>query len=236
MQYQLDNHDSVDEVVHSKSQLRIRPKKGVHIHFLISDKDGNCGVIEFIDGKQVIHVNETLPHKVLTNSTYDDSLRFLAKNKTPDPDRFKSIGRFILAANILNNYQLEALESPLDFSFDLLKSVSWTAKRGRWISRTVWSIVYDVNNLQIYFRTFANQEIRSINLNAVDFSCDTPAKVLDVNADLSGDVTDKFVAYTRQLNRNLTANAFRKTVYLPKLPDEVFDAIARYPDTFVCDR
>jgi len=236
LQYQLDNHDSVDEVVHSESQLRIRPKKGVHIHFLISDKDGNCGVIEFIEGKQVIHVNETMPHKVLTNSTYDDSLRFLEKNKTPDPDRFKSIERFILAANNLNNYQLEALESPLDFSFDLLKRVSWTAKRERWTSRTVWSIVYDVNNLQIYFRTFANQEIRSINLNAVDFSCDTPAKVLDVNADLSGDVTDKFVAYTRQLNRDLTANAFNKTVYLPKLPDEVFDAIARYPDTFVCDR
>jgi penicillin V acylase-like amidase (Ntn superfamily) len=177
-----------------------------------------------------------MPHKVLTNSTYDDSLRFLEKNKTPDPDRFKSIERFILAANNLNNYQLEALESPLDYSFDLLKSVSWTAKRERWTSRTVWSIVYDVNNLQIYFRTFANQEIRSINLNAVDFSCATPAKVLDVNANLSGDVTDKFVAYTRQLNRDLTANAFNKTVYLPKLPDEVFDAIARYPDTFVCDR
>jgi penicillin V acylase-like amidase (Ntn superfamily) len=26
LQYQLDNHDSVDEVVHSESQLRIRPK------------------------------------------------------------------------------------------------------------------------------------------------------------------------------------------------------------------
>jgi hypothetical protein len=124
----------------------------------------------------------------------------------------------------------------LDYSFDLLKSVSWTAKRERWTSRTQWSIVYDVNNLQIYFRTFANQEIRSINLNTVDFSCATPAKVLDVNANLSGDVTDKFVAYTRQLNRDLTANAFNKTFYLPKLPDEVFDAIARYPDTFVCDR
>jgi len=73
-------------------------------------------------------------------------------------------------------------------------------------------------------------------LRTVDFSCVTPAKVLGVNANLSGDVTDKFVDYTRQQNRDLTANAFNKTVYLPKLPDEVFDAIARYPDTFVCDR
>ena len=38
------------------------------------------------------------------------------------------------------------------------------------------------------------------------------------------------------MNRDLTANAFNKTVYLPKLPDKVFDNIAQYPDTFVCDR
>jgi choloylglycine hydrolase len=234
LQYQLDNHASVQEVVRSDSQVRIRPKKGVHIHFLISDKEGNCGIIEFINGKQVTHINEKMPHKVLTNSTYDDSLRFLEKGKTPDPDRFKSVKRFILAANSLKKYQSGASKSPLDFSFDLLKSVSWTAKRKRWTSRTQWSVVYDVNNVQIYFRTFANKEIRSINLNEIDFSCATPAKALDVNANLSGDVTDKFVAYTQQLNRDLIANAFNKTTYLPRLPDEVLDAIAQYPDTFVC--
>lgn len=102
--------------------------------------------------------------------------------------------------------------------------------------RTQCSIVYDVNNLQVYFKTFTNPEIRSINLKAIDFSCAAPAKVLDVNTDSSGDVTGKFVDYTRQMNRNLIANAFNKTVYLPKMPDEVFDNIARYPDTFVCDR
>jgi penicillin V acylase-like amidase (Ntn superfamily) len=236
LQYQLDNHARVEEVIQSESHLRIRPKKGVHIHFLISDQDGNCCVIEYIDGKQVIHANETMPHKVLTNSTYDDSLEYLAKDETPNPDRFKSIERFIRAANSISDYQSEASNSPLEYSFDLLKSVSWTAKRKTWTSRTQWSIVYDVNNLQIYFRTFANQEIRSINVKAINFSCAAPVKVLDVNADLSGDVTDKFVDYSRQMNRDLTANAFNKTAYLPQLPDKVFNAIAQYPDTFVCEQ
>jgi choloylglycine hydrolase len=235
LQYQLDNHASVNEVIKSESNLRIRPKEGVHIHFLVSDKDGNCGVIEFVDGKPVIHVNETMPHKVLTNSTYDDSLSFLGKNEIPDPDRFKSIERFVQAAKILGDYQPEVSKSPLEYSFDLLKSVSWTFKRDMWTSRTQWSIVYDVHNLQIYYRTFINQKIRSINLKAIDFSCSTQAKVLDVNANLSGDITDRFIDYTQRLNRDLTANAFNKTVYLPKLPDKVFDAIAQYPDTFVCE-
>lgn len=236
LQYQLDNHASVAEVVLSDSKVRIRPKKGVHIHYLISDKTGNCAVIEFINGQLVMHINDNMPHKVLTNSTYDDSLEFLERGKTPDPDRFKSIERFIQAAIKLKNYQPGISKSPLDYSFDLLNSVSWTAKRKMWTSRTQWSIVYDTNDLQIYFRTFNNRKIRSINLNAIDFSCATPAKVLDVNAKLSGDVTKKFFVYTRKLNRQFTANAFNKTYYLPKLSDEALDAMAQYPDTFVCNR
>jgi choloylglycine hydrolase len=235
LQYQLDKHACVDEVIQSESQVRIRPKKGVHIHFLVSDKDGNCGVIEYIDGRQVTHVNTTMPHKVLTNSTYDDALKCLARDTIPDPDRFKSIERFIRAAKSLDDYQSTASKAPLAYSFDLLEKLSWTAKRDRWTSRTQWSIVYDVNHLQIYFKTYAHKEIRSIDLKALNFSCEAPVKVLDVNADLSGDVTDRLVHYTRQMNRDLTANAFNKTVYLPKLPENVFDAIAHYPDTFACE-
>lgn len=236
LQYQLDNHASVKEVIQSDAHLRIRPKKGVHIHFLVSDKDGNCGVIEYIGGKQVVHTDNTLPHKVLTNSTYDDSLGYLARNEIPEPDRFRSIERFIRAANSLSGYPADVSRSPRKYAFDLLKKVSWTAKRNTWVSRTQWSIVYDVNNRQIFFKTFANPKIRSINLKNINFSCSAPVKVLDVNADFSGDVTDQFIAYTRQMNRALTATAFNKTVYLPKLSEEVFDAIADYPDTFGCDR
>lgn len=236
LQYQLDNHASVDEVAQSDSSIRIRPKKGVHIHYLISDKNGNCGVIEFINGRLVMHINENMPHKVLTNSTYDDSLGFLERGTVPDPDRFKSIERFSLAANKLKSYQPGVSKSPLDYSFELLHSVSWTAKRKMWTSRTQWSVVYDVNNLQIYFRTFTNPDIRRINLSEIDFSCVRPAKVLDVNANVSGDVSDKFIAYTRKMNRHFTANAFHKTYYLPRLSDEVLDAISQYPDTFVCDQ
>ena len=236
LQYQLDNHARVEDVIQSDAHLRIRPKQGVHIHFLVSDKYGNCGVIEFIGGKQVVHANEAMPYKVLTNSTYDDSLEYLAKGETPNPDRFKSIERFILAANSLRGYEPGTVDSPLEYAFSLLEKLSWTAKRKTWTSRTQWSIVYDVNSLQVHFKTFANPEIRRINLKAINFSCASPVKVLDVNTDLSGDVTAEFVDYTRQMNRNLTANAFNKTVYLPKLPDEVFDNIAQYPDTFICDR
>ena len=102
-QYQLDNFASVKEVIACDTKLRIRPKKGVHPHFIVSDKEGNCATIEFLDGKMVCHTNDTLPHRVLTNNTYDLSFDYLEKNTIPEPDRFKSIERFIRAAKMVEN-------------------------------------------------------------------------------------------------------------------------------------
>ncbi len=238
MQYQLDNSASVKEIIASDSKLRIRPKKGVHIHFLVSDKEGNCATIEFIGGKLVCHTNETMPYKLLTNTTYAESVEFLKLDKIPAPDRFRSIERFIRGAKMVKSYKPGVSKPPLEYSFDILKALSWSVKRkwrGKtWTSNTKWSIVYDAVDLQIYFRTFDNRKIRSINLSSFDFSCAAPVKILDINAELSGDVTKEFVDYTQQANRNLIENAYNKTHYLPKFPDEKFDARSKYPDATVC--
>jgi penicillin V acylase-like amidase (Ntn superfamily) len=98
----------------------------------------------------------------------------------------------------------------------------------------MWSIVYDVNNRHIYFRTFDNQKIRKIDTASFDFSCRTPVKVLDINAGLEGDVTQNFVEYTQQINYDLIQNAYNQTVYLPKFPEEKIEAFSKYPDTTVC--
>lgn len=139
------------------------------------------------------------------------------------------------AARRLEDRPPEAADAPLDFAFALLDDVSWTATRNAWTSRTQWRIVYDVDKRTIHFRTHANPKRRRIDLNAIDFACNRPARVPDVNANFSGDVTDRFVDYTRQMNRDLTAGAFNQTVCLPRLPEDVFDNIARYPETFVCN-
>ena len=238
MQYQLDKSASVKEVLASDAQVRIRPKQGVQIHYLVSDKEGNCASIEFIDGQMVCFKNQTMPHKVVTNNIYTDCMEFYKQDKIPEPDRFKSIERFIRTANMLESYEPDGSKSPLDYAFDILKSVSWSATRKQnnltWVTNTRWSIVYDVNNRHIYFRTFGNQQIRKIDMAAFDFSCGTPVKVLDINARLEGDVTHHFIDYTRQINFDLIRNAYDKTVYLPKFPVEKVDAFSKYPDTTAC--
>ena len=237
-QYQLDNFASVKEVIACDTKLRIRPKKGVHPHFIVSDKEGNCATIEFLDGKMVCHNNDTLPHRVLTNNTYDLSFDYLEKNTIPEPDRFKSIKRFIRAAKMVEKYNPETSASPIDYAFEILKSVSWSVDR-KWqgtpyTSNTRWSIVYDQKNLRINFRTHGNPEIRVINLDAFDFSCATPVKIFDVTANFSGEISGKFVDYTWKKNRDLIENTFTKTVFFPKLSDEQLDTLSKYPEMFVC--
>ena len=237
-QYQLDNFASVKEVIACDTKLRIRPKKGVHPHFIVSDKEGNCATIEFLDGKMVCHTNDTLPHRVLTNNTYDLSFDYLEKNTIPEPDRFKSIERFIRAAKMVEKYNPETSASPIDYAFEILKSVSWSVDRDwqgtPYTSNTRWSIVYDQKNLRIHFRTYGNPEIRVINLDAFDFSCATPVKIFDVTANFSGEISGKFVDYTWKKNRDLIENTFTKTVFFPKLSDEQLDTLSKYPEMFVC--
>ena len=238
-QYQLDNFATVKEVIESDTSLRIRPQRGIHAHFIVSDKKGNCTTIEFLDGKMVCHTGAALPYRALTNNTYEFSIDYLKKDTLPEPDMFKSIERFVRAAKMVQDYNPETSAAPVDYAFEILKSVSWSVDR-EWqgtpfTSNTRWSIVYDQRNLHIHFRTHGNPKTRLIRLGAFDFSCNTPASVLDVTADLSGDVSDKFVDYTWRGNRELIESAFTKTVFFPRYTAQQLDFLSNYPETFRCE-
>jgi choloylglycine hydrolase len=188
----------------------------------------------------VCHTNDTLPYRALTNNTYDVSLGYLKKNEIPEPDTYRSIERFSRAAKMVKNYNPEVSTSPIDYAFSILKNVSWSIDRDwngtPYTSNTRWSIVYDQKNLHIHFRTHGNPKIRVVRLAAFDFSCQTPVQILDVTANLSGDVSGKFDDYTQQLNRDLIQKAFTQTVFFPKYSPEQLDALANYPESFGCSK
>jgi penicillin V acylase-like amidase (Ntn superfamily) len=189
----------------------------------------------------VYYTKETMPVKALTNSKYAKSIKFWKNGKLPKKDQYRSVHRFVSAANMLKNYDPKTSKSIVDYAFDFLKNVAvggidGTKVRSRG-QATQLSIVYDIKNLRIYFRTLANQNIRYINLKSFDFTCKTPVKVLDVQTDLSGDVTKNFIDYTQQINRKLIENTFRKAYLIPALsgmPEKALDAISRYPETTIC--
>lgn len=227
IQYQLDNFSTVEQVIASDSRLRIRDVPGDNgSHYLVSDKMGNCASIEFIDGKLVYHTSETMPVKTLANSTYAESIAFLYEHSgwggdLPLPQGHSSLDRFVRAADMVRKYDPETSGSAVDYAFDTLANLDG-------FNPTQWSIVYDILNLRIYFLTLENEQIRYLDLSSFDFSCITPVKVLDANANLSGDVSNDFVDYTYEINRDLIKKV------APDIPDEALDSLARYPETTVC--
>jgi hypothetical protein len=83
-----------------------------------------------------------------------------------------------------------------DYGFKILK----TLERGL----TRWSILIDVNQGRVYFHTNEGRKTKYFDMARLDFSPDTPVKILDVHADLSGDVLDYFVDYSAERNRRAT--------------------------------
>jgi penicillin V acylase-like amidase (Ntn superfamily) len=235
IQYQLDNFSRVEQVIASDSQLRILsiknpPPGSLMAHFLVCDKTGNCASIEFINGKLVYHTKETMPVKVLTNSTYTDSMEFLHDDQKGNLGNF-SLFRFVKAVEMLKTYKPKVSPSAVDYSFDILSNIK--PNGGVYMLEepiyTQWSIVYDIKNLKVYFHTRGNEQIRYFALSSFDFSCKTPIKVLDMQADLSGDVTKKFIDYTQQINLKLLGNT-----PLLNLPEDVLDKLSKYPETTIC--
>jgi len=227
VQYQLDNFSTIEEVISGQSQIRIREIADPGLHFLVCDRMGNCATIEFIGKKAVYHTKETMPVKALTNSIYAETISYWEKNSIPQPDKDNTVGRFVRAANMVKNYDPKTTKAPIDYAFDILENVAHH-------TYTQWRIVYDVKNLSVFFRTLENQSIRHFSLKSFDLSCATPVKVLDVNTEQSGDIADKFVDYTYQINRNLIREAFRKTLSLSAVPDYVLDIRSKYPEDASC--
>ena len=235
VQYQLDNFSTVDEVIATDQNIRQQGSFGCH--FLVSDSKGNCASIEWLDGKMVCHTGEDMPVKTLTNRTYDQSLEVLNRFKgfggyLPVPRgnfwlRYSkgtnSLLRFVRAADLVQQFDPQTSESAIDYAFGVLSKV---AQPERYPALTVWSAVYDGSNKQIHFRSWNNKEIRHFDMNAFDFSCTTQVKALDIIADFSGDVTDKFVDYTKEIDLEMMEG------WEPPLSDEAKELYSTYPEKY----
>jgi choloylglycine hydrolase len=233
VQYQLDNFRTVEEVLASDSLIRITSGGAGRIHYLVGDRTGSCASVEFIDSALVYHTSNTMEVKALTNDTYKASVEFLKEHEgfggeSPIPGGPGSLERFVRTSKMVAEYEPERAESVAEYAFDILVDVS----QDDW---TKWSIVYDIGNSRIYFRTFANREIRHVHLDSLDFSCKTPVRVLDINANGAGDIVERMVDYTQEANRNLIGSAFGKTEFLQGTPEEVLDLIASYPESTKCE-
>ncbi len=231
VQYQLDNFASVEEVIASDSKIRI-VTNSQPIHFLVSDKTGSTATIEFLDGRMVYHTEKTLPFKALTNDTYEDSIQYLREHKGFGGSKEissseKSLDRFVRTVNMVKAYEKADKKSIVDYAFSILESTK--QQRG-----TQWSIVYDIENMTVHFKTKNAPDLKMFRFKDFNFSCAAPSKVINMHVDKTGDIGPYFFDYSTAVNRELIGASFKGTEFLSTVPDEGLDQLSRYPESFRC--
>jgi penicillin V acylase-like amidase (Ntn superfamily) len=180
MQYILDTCATVDELIATDKMVRI---KDTVDHYLVCDVSGDAAVIEFLDGKMVVHRQKTLPIKALANRVYSECVSELKEGNPKNINGSKS--RMARVDEKLLDFNPNGKIPPVAYVFEILEEVSSPPY-------TRWSLVFDIQNRIIHFKTYANRNARRIDLKKIDYGCEAAAMMMDVHADLKGDITDAF--------------------------------------------
>lgn len=211
VQYQLDTAATVAEAIDNATRVRIADGRAP-LHYLVADPSGDAATIEFLQGKLVVHRGASLPVSVLANDPYAESLSM--RRRQPS-------GRFARAAKGLST------ATTVDGAFRLLDQVA--------LGSTQWSIVYDMKQRAIAYRTAANRQRRQVRLSRLDFTCATSMRMLNIDSG-RGDVTARFRDYSSAANEALVRRSVRATSFLRGMADAEIAEVARWPERATCVR
>jgi len=233
-QFHLDTCRTVKEVLKSASSVRVS-RLLIGLHYLVADRKGNAAVIEFINGRTVSYSGDTLPVAVLSNDSYEQSLRDLKFYRGFGGEQVVPGGpgsgeRFVRAAAALREYQSLGQRPLVDQAFVILKAVAQ--------EDTQWSIVYNIPRRLVFFKTKDHRRYKIIPLEALDFSCRLPALILPVTTVSAGNLLRDLVPYDPQENSRLLVSVFRALRDAGELdepfPEAVIQEMAAYPESCGC--
>ncbi len=227
LQYQLDNCSTVAELIATDKDIRIASKGTAPLHFLTADATGNVATIEFINGKMLVHNNNNLPFPVLTNNSYEESLPVA---KLTNPVVENSLERFNQTCSMVQTYQANTINIPVvDYSFNILNKVAQTGY-------TKWSIVYDISNKKIYFKTAGYPSIKNISFSAFNFTCAAPSKAWDMNQIGNGDISNQFINFNQDLNQHIAEKSFAESASQINATEQEIKDTWTYPAGIFCKK
>jgi choloylglycine hydrolase len=224
IQYQLDTARTVGDVLASDERVRI--VGGAPLHYLVADASGSAATVEFLNGRLVAHTGADLPVAALTNSPYASSFRY-HQNWPQGFGTTSSHDRFATAASACEAFASDAPEDAVGFAFGILAEVAQP-------NSTRWSIVYEIDERRLHFRTDRHRGIRTLDLSELSYSCKATALVLDLATRVAGDIAGSLEPYSLELNRSMIEYAFRNTPFLAGTSQGEMNEIARFPDSTAC--
>ena len=198
VQYHLDNSQSVREVIESLGTIGVSPVF-IKLHYFLCDRSGEVAIIEFIEEEIRCYSAEEVIVPVLTNNSYKNSLEYLRHHRGFGGEIIVSDGpespvRFVRA------YPGRTNRSIANSAFHILDSVKQ--------NDTQWSIVYNITDQEIQFRTLDLQSTRSISMK--DFGFDEGEKISCLTSSGYNGVELRFEKYSIRGNDRLLKTVFEK--------------------------
>lgn len=213
VQYQLDNAQTIEEVLASDKNIRIA---GIsqNLHFLVCDASGNSAVIEFNSKGMVSYTDKSLPFSVLENDTYKTSLKKQNANRDC---------RFNTVVNMLEAYPSQN-ENPIDYSFGILNDVALDGS---------WSMVYDIKNKTIHFKSASYKNVKTIDCSALEYSCKSPVLYCSMNIEAKTSINPILKTYDHAENKKVMMDGIKTNEIL--LPQNVLNQFYDYSLSCVCE-
>ena len=239
IQYQLDNSCTLDEVIENNKKISTIPDI-IPVHYLICDSLGNVGIIEFINGQVKVYKGKDIKYPVLSNDTYEKSMKDLKEyngfgGQKPIPSKWDNISDIIAKGSyLISNYDSKNTNlNIIDYGFNILTEVASP-------TRTQWSVIYDIINKKIVFKSLQNKELRTISMNDFDFSCSNNIRLLDIQKSTSQEKIEKqFFDFSLDYYRNylkILNKTFEDNMPgFPKIPNDLFELQVNYPLTRKCN-
>jgi len=225
-QYILDTCSSIKEVIKVDAIVRIQDQASP-VHFLISDAFGNSVAVEWFDGKFVYHLGDNLPVKAMSNMPYSRALKAYESGGArwwwSNPGR--SAERFAGAAWRCENYDVDRDTSAVNYAFETLTHIVAA-------SHTKWSIVYDINKREVWYGSAASLTLKNLSLNNFDLSCDAPLLMIDINAQVEGNLEQVFKPYDKNINLIIFRNFCES--YGIKVTHKASSDLMKFYDNFIC--
>ena len=208
LQFVLDNTATVAEALAALETVQpvmveAHGRKAA-VHLALEDAGGDSAVIEYIDGKPVIHHGRE--YQIMTNDpTYDEQLALLAEQDFSKPSRDMPLPGNVNAQDRFQRaaYYMALLPEPKNereavaglLSVVRNVSVPFGAPYGEFgIYNTDYRTAVNLGIRRYYFELTTSPNVIWADLEDFDLSAGAPVMELNPdNIDLSGNVTDKFV-------------------------------------------
>ncbi len=195
IQYQLDNFATTEEVIAHIRSLTIKPIKAT-VHYFIADKNGQSAVIDFIGGQTIIHRKNGVSQS-LTNTGYAASTAYYSQRGSGiDTASRLSEDRFCQLSENLKKIQ----PSTASDAFRVLAQSAEATPT----YKTYWTIVYDIQPMQVHIKTHVNPTPRTVRVSDYDFSPQAPILGADINA-----AVIDLQPYTHAQNAQLLASSLK---------------------------